>query len=235
MPVARSPAAMHSLPGEPRPRLTPHTNTNHLACRRRHRRHHHQAERRSGAIAEVVNAYAAGLGYRPSTKGKNKRVVPSAVVGTGAAGAGGDGDDGDDGDNADAASEGTSGTLATAASSAGGSSSSSRSRQIPEWLTDGGAGNRWAMGPAARKTLFLSLQAGAVAHLSLKQRRAAEKPWVKVRTIKTLRSGAERGRSAGFGGTGALLGCPFCAKLALLRYVRDPTQLVEEARKASAI
>ncbi len=171
----------HSLPGGPRPRLTPRTKTD-------------QAERRSGAIAEVVNAYAAGLGYRPSTRGKNKRVAPQAA---GACTDDDGGTAGDDGDNADAASESTGGTLATAASSAGGSSSSSRSRQVPEWLTDGGAGNRWAMGPVARKTLFLSLQAGAVAHLSLKQRRAAEKPWVKVRTMKNL---AERGLPAGPGG-----------------------------------
>ena len=126
----------------------------------------------------MVNAYSSGLGYRPSTKGKNKRVVSYASGGVDEDG--GLGGDGDDGDNADAASASTSGTLATSAS-AGASSSSSRSRQVPEWLTDGGAGNRWAMGPVARKTLFFSLQAGAVAHLSLKERRAAEKPWVKVR------------------------------------------------------
>lgn len=55
------------------------------------------------------------------------------------------------------------------------------------WSDDGGGAaaaaansNRLAMGPVARKALFLSLQAGAVAHLSLKERRAAEVPWIEV-------------------------------------------------------
>lgn len=131
-----------------------------------------QAERRSGAIAEVVNAYAAGLGYRPSTKGKRRRLVDS--------GGGGGGDDDDT--HGDTASETTAGTATTTSASVGASSSlSSRSDPAKDWWTDGGVSNRWAMSPAVRKTLFLCLQAGAVAHMSLKQRRAVEVPWVKVR------------------------------------------------------
>lgn len=107
------------------------------------------------------------------------------VANEGGGGGGGDDDD----DHGDTASETTSGTAATSASGEA-SSSSSRSNPATDWRSDGGVSNRWAMNPAVRKTLFLSLQAGAVAHMSLKQRRAAEVPWVKVR-VPGGRSGAE--------------------------------------------
>eukprot|EP00752_Nemacystus_decipiens_P014275 g12696.t1 len=136
------------------------------------------AERRSGAIAEVVNAYAAGLGYRPSTKGKRRRVVDN----------GGKGGGEDDDTHGDTASETTAGTATTTSGSAGALSSlSSRSNPAKDWWTDGGVSNCWAMSPPVRKTLFLCLQAGAVAHMSLKQRRAIEVPWVKGVTHITLR------------------------------------------------
>ncbi|CAN0464748.1 unnamed protein product, partial [Ectocarpus sp. 8 AP-2014] len=45
------------------------------------------AKRRSGPIAEVVKAYAAGLGYRPSTKKKHKRIVDGAGGNGGGGGA----------------------------------------------------------------------------------------------------------------------------------------------------
>ncbi|CAN0281875.1 unnamed protein product, partial [Ectocarpus sp. 12 AP-2014] len=129
------------------------------------------AKRRSGPIAEVEKAYAAGLGYRPSTKKKHKRIVDGAG---GNGGGGGSGDGTDDGDTASVE------TVATSLSAA--SSLSSGEHPATDWWTDGGVSNRWAMGPAVRKTLFLSLQAGAVAHLPLKQRRAAELPWVEGAT-----------------------------------------------------
>lgn len=134
-----------------------------------------QAERRSGAIAEVVNAYAAGLGYRPSAKGKRRRIVSHTdpAIDNG----GGDDDD----THGDAASETTAGTVTTSASAGASSSLSSRSNPATDWWTDGGVSNRWALSPAVQKALFLCLQAGAVAHMSLKQRRALEVPWVKVR------------------------------------------------------
>lgn len=144
-----------------------------------------QAERRSDAIAEVVKAYAAGLGYRPSTKGKRRRVVSRADPHTDTGGGGG----GDDDTHGDAASETTAGTGTTSASS-GASSLSSRYNPAKDWWSDGGVSNRWAMSPAVRKTLFLCLQAGAVAHTSLKQRRAIEVPWVKVR-VPEGRRGAD--------------------------------------------
>lgn len=145
----------------------------------------------------MVNAYVAGLGYRKSTKGRGKKkkrvVVPRAdpsinhgdggsvgSVGSGRTGSGGGSvDDGDD----DNASEATtcSGTVTSLASS-----SSSRSNPAKDWWTDGGASNRWAMGPTVRKALFLSLQAGAMAHMSLKERRVAEVPWLKVGAQTTL-------------------------------------------------
>lgn len=118
----------------------------------------------------MVKAYAAGLGYRPSTKKKHKRIVDGAG---GNGGGGGSGDGTDDGDTASVE------TVATSLSA--GSSLSSGEHPATDWWTDGGVSNRWAMGPAVRKALFLSLQAGAVAHLPLKQRRAAELPWVEVR------------------------------------------------------
>ncbi|CAM9821927.1 unnamed protein product, partial [Ectocarpus sp. 4 AP-2014] len=134
------------------------------------------AKRRSGPIAEVVKAYAAGLGYRPSTKKKHKRIVDGAG---GNGGGGGSGDGTDDGDTASVE------TVATSLSAV--SSLSSGEHPATDWWTDGGVSNRWAMGPAVRKTLFLSLQAGAVAHLPLKQRRVAELPWVEGATHILLR------------------------------------------------
>ncbi|CAM9303164.1 unnamed protein product [Ectocarpus fasciculatus] len=133
------------------------------------------AKRRSGPIAEVIKAYVAGLGYRPSTKKKHKRIVD----GGGDNGGGGSGDGTDDGDTASVE------TVATSRSAA--SSLSSGEHPATDWWTDGGVSNRWAMSPAVRKTLFVSLQAGAVAHLPLKQRRAAELPWVEGATHILLR------------------------------------------------
>lgn len=152
-----------------------------------------QAERRSGAIAEVVNAYTAGLGYRPSTKGKKRRIVrhTDQNIDNGDGG-GGDVDDA----HGDTASETTAGTATTSTSVGTASSSSSRSNPAKDWWSDGGVSNRWAMSPSVRKTLFLSLQAGAVAHMSLKQRRAIEVPWVKVRVLGGGR-GAENMQPAG--------------------------------------
>lgn len=54
-------------------------------------------------------------------------------------------------------------------------------REGEESCSDGGASNRWAMAPVARKALYCSLQAGVLAHLPLKERLAAEVPWVKVK------------------------------------------------------
>lgn len=51
---------------------------------------------------------------------------------------------------------------------------------VADWWSDGGEGNRWAMGAVARKALHYSLQAGGMAHLPLKERLAAEVPWEKV-------------------------------------------------------
>lgn len=156
-----------------------------------------QAKRRSGAIAEVVNAYAAGLGYRPSTKPPKKRAILQATPEMGA-GASGGGDD-DDVDTVSEATDATGAPSASVAVSATSSlSSSSKPNPATDWWTDGGVSNRWAMGNAVRKKLFLALQAGAVAHMSLKQRRAAEKPWVKVKTV--LKSKGHR--SWGLGGAG---------------------------------
>lgn len=44
------------------------------------------------------------------------------------------------------------------------------------------------MSQTARKSLFITLQAGRVAHLSLRERAAAEIPWVKVRGDATSKT-----------------------------------------------
>lgn len=140
----------------------------------------------------MVEAYAAGLGHHaPSTK---RRLVgtpstPEKSIG------GGRKDEGD-------------GT--TTAVSAGGAAAAAAARDL--WSDDGRGGrasssNHLAMGPVARKALFLSLQAGSVAHLSLKERRAAEVPWIQVSRCwveDTLAEGKER-REGGRGRRGGRL------------------------------
>lgn len=119
-----------------------------------------KAKRRSGEIAQVVEAYTAGLGYRPQAQHH-----PNVDVAT-------EGDVASDGVGIDGRGSGV-----------GDASKAVRRKQpiAPDWCLDGGAGNRWAMGLVARRALHYSLQAGAVAHLPLKERLEAEVPWVKVR------------------------------------------------------
>lgn len=59
-----------------------------------------------------------------------------------------------------------------------------------DWNSDNGDGNSWDGTTVARRSLYFSLQAGAAAHLSLKERMAGEVPWVKAST-RSVRIGTQ--------------------------------------------
>lgn len=64
---------------------------------------------------------------------------------------------------------------------------------VIDWRSDNEDGNRWGATAVARKALYFSLQAGAAAHLSLKERMAAEAPWVKASArLARMRAQMER-------------------------------------------
>lgn len=124
-----------------------------------------QVKRRRAEIAEIEQAYVAGLGAPKFLVWHGGESHTSTNVGAG---------------------DGTS-PVAAAALITG---TSPRDQYL-----DIGAGNRWASSDAARMALYYSLEAGAVAHLSLKTRAKEKALWVKVKAAHVTAEQIAGGRN----------------------------------------